>query len=140
MADLKAQRLLKQLVKIQNRSGSMKAAPHQLMKLKEGIQKVPFQLLSPGMSQIVNSGNLVKMIQKLAPQLGGLNQLGQFKNLLAQAGGTGSINNIQSIASRIPTEKLVEALGEANALGMSLMAGLSDSDQKEIDDEAPKNV
>jgi hypothetical protein len=135
----KQQKLLKHLMRVQNKSGATKPAPHTLLKLKEAIEKVPFELLQKGMSGVVNNQAMMKGITKLAKQLGGLNNVGQFKNIMSQASSSGTVLNEEGaarIASQVRQKDLEEALGGAMALGVSLMAGLSAKDQKEIDDES----
>lgn len=142
-----AQKLLKHLVKVQNKSGATKPSPQTLLKLKEALEKVPYQLNQKGMSGVVNNQAMMKGIQKLAQQLGGLNNVGQFKNIMSQAGASGSSSNgkisnedAARIAATVSQESLEEALGGAMTLGVSLMAGLNDEDQAEIDAEAPRDV
>jgi hypothetical protein len=136
-----AQKLLKHLVKVQNKSGAVKPSPQTMLKLEQALKKVPYELLKKGMSGVVNSQAMMKGVAKLAQQLGGLNNVGQFKNLMSKSGGSGgalTAEEAERIAAVVSQEELEEALGGAMALGISLMSGLDPEDQKEIDDEAPR--
>jgi hypothetical protein len=138
----KQEKLLNHLIRVKNRSGTLKPAPHNLKKLKEALNGVPFQLDVKSMSGVVTSQNMLQGIQKLAKQLGGLGEVGQFKNVMAKARESGvngsslATANVAAIADHVPVEDLEEAVGGALALGISLMAYMPQDDQKEIDREA----
>lgn len=141
--DYKAQKLLKHLLKKQNKSGSIKPAAQSLLKLKEALEKVPFQLQSKGMSGVVSGSSMMKGVQKAAQLLGSLGAVGEFKNALGKVQARGSSLDsatADQIAAVVSQADIEEALGGASALGLSLMAGLDESDQREIDSEAPKSV
>lgn len=142
--NVKAQLLLKHLKSVQNKSGSIKPSPMTLLKLKESLKKVPLELLQKSMSGVVTSQNLMKGIQMAAKQLGGLSNVGEFKNILsqAQAGGSSGAGlndqSAQEIAARVSLPDLEEAVNPSMALGLSLTAGyLSREEQVELDQETP---
>jgi len=123
-----AQKLLQHLVSVRNQSGSIKPAPHGLLKLKESITNVPFELLVPGLSGVITQANLAKGIARLIKQLGSVSAVGNFGGILAKAGGT----EAQHI-SQLPLDQLVAAVGESVALTASLDSYLGSSDQQAMD-------
>lgn len=121
--------LLKHLVSIQNKSGAIKPAPHGLMKLKESLQGVPFQLLSPSMSGVINKNNLLSGIRQLAQQLGGFGQVGKVQSILEKLqNGTASVS------------EMIQAVGDNVALTASLNAYLPQKDRDEIANSAPRTT
>lgn len=138
-------------MKKKNKSGSIKPAPMSLMKLKESIDKVPFKLQTPSMSGVVNSGNMMKGVQKAAAMLGGLNEVGEFKNILNldptlrpkvnlqsnSVGGSIPDEVINQLAAQVSSDNLEAAMGGASALGLSLMAYLDDEDVRDVLRQGP---
>jgi hypothetical protein len=124
MADLK---LLQHLIQVKNASGAIKAAPHVMKDLKKHLENLPFDVNQPSMKGVVSTVNMLKGIASLAQQLGGLSQIGQFGNMLGQLQGLAK--NLdqaaqlspQEVAGRLGVEQLTQAVGDAVALGASLM-------------------
>lgn len=127
-------KLLDHLIKIQNKSGAIKPAPHGLKKLKESLMGVPFKLEVPGMSGVVNAANLSKGIQSLMGQLGSLQAVGNFGNMLGGASGADMQSRLQSLG----VGQLIQAVGGATALTASLSNYLGAADSQSIQDLAPK--
>lgn len=130
-----AQGLLQYLVSVQNISGAIKPAPASLMKVKQALQGVPFQLLQPGMSGVTSIQNLIQSMQQFAKMLGGFTNLanggtGLTGQLIQQiASGTAGASSLQSIIS---------AVGPGAALGMSLTTFLGSADLATITSAAPQ--
>jgi hypothetical protein len=93
MADLSS--ILKYVASVGNKSGAIPAAPQGLLKLKESIEGLPFELLNKSMGQILEQGKVMQGIQQLAQQMGGLQNLGNFQQILSQVSkGTATVEQI----------------------------------------------
>lgn len=122
-------KLLKEIISRANKSGSIKGAPHGLIKLKEAIEGVPFELLMPGMSGIFSQGNMMKGIMGMLKQGLNIGDLGsQVSQAIQQAAGAAGISNAGNItkidpmalAQHIDVEKIIQSMGDNNALTAAL--------------------
>lgn len=119
-------KLIDHLIQVQNLSGAIRNAPHSLKDLKGALDGVPFQLLSPGMSGVMNLQKIMQAVTQLAGQLGGLtnvgnftNMLGQFQGLASSLQGIGQLNpNI--LASKLNLSQITAAMGNVGAFGAAL--------------------
>lgn len=117
-------------ISVNNKSGSIPAAPQGLKQLKESIEGVPFELLTQGMSGILNQGNLMQGIQQIAQQMGGIQNLGgQVQQILGQiTNGTAS------------TAQIVQAVGGVTAMTAGLSSSLPADAQAAIASIAPGTI
>lgn len=116
-----SQALLNHLIQVLNKSGSIRPAPHGLVKLKEQLEGVPFQLLQKGMSGVLTPQNILQGVMGLAKQMGGLQNVGDFQKILGQV--TKAQQNPEEIiraASALGVDALVEAVGNNTALTAAL--------------------
>lgn len=123
-------RLLQHLVSINNESGAAVPAPGTLLNLEGQVKKVPVALLTPGMSGLVSSGNMVSGLLQFISALGSTDGFGNIAQLIQQAasaatGSNGSSPTTQQIvasaASILPANQLVATMGNFNALATSLV-------------------
>ena len=123
-------KLLQHLASIGNQSGASIPAPQTLLNLEGQIKKVPVALLTPGMSGLISSGNMMSGLMQLIAGLGSTDGLGNIAGLIQQAasaitGGSGSTPTPQQIASSaasvLDSGQLVAQLGNFNALATSLI-------------------
>lgn len=118
-----AQKLLQHLIAIANKSGSIKPAPQGLIKLKEQLEGVPFALLQKGMSGVINPQNLLQGVLGLAKQLGGLQNVGDFGQILSQVSKVAqNPDELIRTAASIGVDALTKAVGDNTALTASLAA------------------
>lgn len=101
--------IVKYAMSVGNKSGAIPAAPQGILNLKESIEGLPFELLTPSMSQIFNQGKMLQGIKQLAQQLGGLQNLGNFQQILGQV-TNGSVS----------VDQMVQAVGGVTAMTASL--------------------
>lgn len=114
-----AQKLLDYIISMANKSGAIPPAPNALKNLKQAIDGVPFELNIPGMSGIMNIQNIMNGLKMLQKQMGGLNNIGDFQQILAQVqNGTASL------------EQLQQALGQAGSLATVLMTYVEQGQQQ----------
>ena len=123
-------KLLEHLVSINNESGAAKPAPSTLLNLEGQVKKVPVALLTPGMSGLVSSGNMMAGLMQLIAGLGSTDGFGNIAQLIQMAasavsGDQGTTPTPQqlaaSAASVLPANDLVAQLGNFNALATSLI-------------------
>jgi hypothetical protein len=103
-------KLLDYIISVSNKSGSIPPAPNALKNLKGSIENVPFNLLTPSMSGLFTQANLLQGVQLLLQQMGNLNNIGNFQQLLSQ------FNN-----GSITTQQLLDALGNAGSMSAVMM-------------------
>ena len=120
-------KLVQAIISKQNLSGAIKGAPHGLLKLKEAIEGVPFELLQKGMSGIMDQNNMMKGVMGLVKQLGSVQALGgQLSQVLqqaaSQAGVSGDLMKIDpsALAQHVNVDQLIAAIGDSNALTAAL--------------------
>ncbi len=126
-------KLLDVLIQIKNKSGAIQTAPNGFKDLKENIEKVKFDIAEPGMSALLNGGNLMGGVASLMSALGGLGGLGQIAQVIAKAakaaGVSGQMNakSAQQMAAHVDTDALQKGLGQVQSLTTALI-GLGSSD------------
>jgi phage-related protein len=89
------QKLLDYIISKNNLSGSIPPAPQGLKNLKESIEGLPFELLSPSISGIF--GQLQQQLQQLIQSMGGIQNMGGqgIQQVLGQIqNGTISVDQI----------------------------------------------
>lgn len=119
--------LLDVLTQLGNKSGAIKSAPPALKKLKESIQGVPFELLRPGMSGVMDVGKILQGIAKMAPAMGGLTNMGSFQSILGQlTAGQQAQAQGGALPASLTVAQLEKALGSGGAIGVALSAFASD--------------
>lgn len=121
-------KLLQAIISKQNISGAIKGGPHGLLKLKEAIEGVPFELLQKGMSGIMDQNNMMKGVMGLVKQLGSVQALGgQLSQVLQQAASAAGVSvnqlsqiNPETLAQHVNVDQLISAIGDSNALTAAL--------------------
>ncbi len=103
-------KLIEYLISSLNKSGSIKPAPNALKDLKSSIEGIPFALNQPSMSGLFNMNNIMQGLKILQKQMGGLENIGSFQEILQQ------INN-----GTVTLKQLEDALGNGGALATVLM-------------------
>lgn len=123
MPDLSS--IIKYCISVNNKSGSIPAAPQGMMKLKESIEGLPFELLTKSMSGIFDK--LPQQINQLMQNMGGIQNMGaNAQSILGQLqNGTASV------------EQITQAFGGVTSMTAGLSSFLSESDLKSITDLAP---
>lgn len=101
-------KLIQTIIEYKNQSGAIPPAPHALEQLKSQIVGVPINLLVPGMSSVLQAGNILQMVLQLAKQMGGLQNVGDFQKWIGKL-------------EQMTVQDFIEALGGAGALGAALM-------------------
>lgn len=111
--------IVKYALSVGNKSGAIPAAPQGILKLKESIEGLPFELLTKSMSGILDPGVIQQGIQQLAQQMGGLQNLGgQLQSILGQVtAGTASV------------QQIVQAVGGVTSMtaGLNTFLGAADT-------------
>jgi hypothetical protein len=126
MADLST--IIDYCISVGNKSGSIPPAPIGLKHLKESINGLPFELLTPSMSGIFN--NLLGALGQLSQMMGGLQNLGgEFQTILGQ---------IQS--GNISQDQIISAFGGVTAMTAGLSQYLSSSDLQSIMNVLPQEI
>ena len=126
-------KLLDVLIQLKNKSGAIKTAPNGMKDLKENLEKVKFDIDQPGMSALLNGGNLMGGVASLMQALGGLGEIGQIAQVIAKAaksaGVSGQMNaqTAQQMAAHVDTDALQQGLGQVQSLTKALI-GLGSSD------------
>lgn len=116
-------KLLDVLIQLQNKSGSIKAAPPTMQNLKQSIQGVPFQLLTPSMSGVPSVQNLVSAVTQLSSLMGGLQNLGSFQSILGKLAGLSSLSVSNFSSAMGPGGMLGAALTQYGGAIQSLQQG-----------------
>lgn len=112
--------ILDYCISVNNKSGAIPPAPMGLKKLKESIEGLPFELLTPSMSGIFQ--NLQGAMGQLAQAMGGFQNLGgNFQSILGQ---------LQS--GNISVNQIVQNFGGVTAMTAGLSQFLSSSDLQSI--------
>lgn len=120
-------KLLDHLIQVKNLSGAIKPAPFVLKNLKDSINGVPFQLLTPGMSGVLQQA--LQGIQQFIKMLGGMSQVGNFNGSTMQQTATGQVSQ----------DQLNNAVGDATMLAGGLMTFITPQDQQDTQNLAANN-
>ncbi len=103
-------KLIDYIISKANQSGAIPPAPNAIKQLKESIEAIPFQLLQPSMSGIMNLSNIMQGLKILEQQMGGLENIGNFQNILQEV-----VNGTATY------QQLLDAMGDAGLFAASLL-------------------
>jgi len=105
-----AGRLIDVLIR-DNSSGAVPTAPHSLRNLKDSIRGVPFELLTKGMSGVLDASSLLDAVRSLLKVPGlDLSNIGQFQSILSKLA-----------SGQAQAADVMNAMGSGGALGASLL-------------------
>lgn len=124
-------KLIDHLVSVGNKSGAIRCAPQGLRDMKEALERVPFDVVVPGMSNLIKVENMVAGIVDMVGSLGSLRALGDLGPLMSRVGaelGTTDVTKIDparltEAVSRVASSgELSSILGGATSLLTSLQS------------------
>jgi hypothetical protein len=110
------EKLLRKITELANKSGAIKPSPQALLNLKETLEsRVPFELLKPSMSNVMNAGNMLNGLLALAGSIGGIQNMADLSKILGGLGGSNLGQLAQQIQKALQTASGGQGGGSNNS-------------------------